>query len=165
MIAHLLFVEILLPVSQGSGSGDESIGTIIARPTTHFTSDSEAKKYLYCDGSTFSASLYPKLYNILGTNTLPDLRSRFLEGHNNPGIYFEAGLPNIFGKIGTLSNWPGYILEGAFGYDGVGSKLRNVDGDPKMNANFDASRCSPIYGRSTTVQPPAYTVRYYIRAK
>lgn len=29
---------------------------------------------------------------------------------------------------------------------------------------FDASRCSSIYGNSDTVQPPAMTVRYYIKA-
>lgn len=29
---------------------------------------------------------------------------------------------------------------------------------------FDASRCSPLYGASTTVQPNALTVNYYIRA-
>ena len=30
---------------------------------------------------------------------------------------------------------------------------------------FNASRCSPVYGRSLTVQPSATTVNYFIRAK
>ena len=30
--------------------------------------------------------------------------------------------------------------------------------------NLNASRSSKIYGNSTTVQPPAVTVRYFIRA-
>lgn len=32
------------------------------------------------------------------------------------------------------------------------------------SCTFNASRCSPIYGRSSTVQPPAVTVRYFIKA-
>ena len=36
--------------------------------------------YLICDGSTFNASTYPDLYNLLGTNVLPDYRECVLYG-------------------------------------------------------------------------------------
>ncbi len=43
---------------------------------------------------------------------------------------------------------------------GGGSEVVGV-----QTLTIDASRCSAIYGKSTTVQPPAVTARYYIRAK
>jgi hypothetical protein len=36
--------------------------------------------YLLCNGGTFSRTTYPKLYNFLGSTTLPDLRGCFLRG-------------------------------------------------------------------------------------
>lgn len=36
--------------------------------------------YLVCDGSTFNAATYPDLYNLLGTNVLPDYRECVLYG-------------------------------------------------------------------------------------
>jgi microcystin-dependent protein len=36
--------------------------------------------FLFCDGSTFSAETYPVLNTILGGNTLPDLRGKFIIG-------------------------------------------------------------------------------------
>lgn len=36
--------------------------------------------YLICDGSTFNAATYPDLYNLLGTNVLPDYRECVLYG-------------------------------------------------------------------------------------
>lgn len=36
--------------------------------------------WLYCDGSTFDTTKYPLLYNLLGSDTLPDLRECCLVG-------------------------------------------------------------------------------------
>ena len=36
--------------------------------------------WLLCDGSTFDTSIYPKLYELLGSDTLPDLRESVLVG-------------------------------------------------------------------------------------
>lgn len=36
--------------------------------------------WLECNGSTFDTTKYPELYNLLGTNTLPDLRESCLVG-------------------------------------------------------------------------------------
>lgn len=38
------------------------------------------KGWLMCDGSTFSKDVYPELYEVLGSETLPDLRESALVG-------------------------------------------------------------------------------------
>ncbi|WP_275040379.1 phage tail protein [Anaerovibrio lipolyticus] len=136
--------------------------------TDVFTSEQEKGCYLYCDGSSFSTIAYPKLYAVLGTNVLPDLRSRFLEGSDIGNQVIEAGLPNIKAGYflnyysGTLSYFGGLYCAGASSSSGV----------PDYPTHYiihydilDFSRSNPIYGRSNTVQPPSVTVRYYIRAR
>lgn len=92
--------------------------------------------------------------------------------HSHPQdviTYFDAGVPNITGFFVTdLSFNPLYSSESSALYfdgwtsgnsgfgDGVGSD--NIE-------RFDASRCSKVYGRSTTVQPASITINYFIRAK
>ena len=49
----------------------------IIKPSTTVLNDSD---WLLCDGSVYDTSAYPELYNILGTNTLPDLRDYYLVG-------------------------------------------------------------------------------------
>ncbi|MGN1153585.1 MAG: phage baseplate protein [Candidatus Gastranaerophilaceae bacterium] len=73
----------------------------------------------------------------------------------------EAGLPNIYGRIGAIGA-SGAVYEGAFYYDSKGGKLSN-DGVADNNVGFDASRCSDVYGNSDTVQPPAYVVNIWKR--
>lgn len=51
-------------------------GTILQFPTHQAIPDS----FHLCDGSLFDAGLYSELYDVLGTNTLPDLRGVFLRG-------------------------------------------------------------------------------------
>lgn len=67
-----------------------------------------------------------------------------------------AGLPNIVGSFYNDSNAGALTIEGAFSYE-----MRNF---PALSSNakndagsviLDASRCSAIYGASSTVQPPA----------
>lgn len=153
--------------SQGN-SGGEAVGTIIPRLTANFTSTSEAGKYLYCDGSTFDTSKYPKLYNILGTNILPDLCNRFLEGAEVGGSVIEAALPNITGRVGWWNDSNGTLQSGALilSNSRFGRGQETGSGGIEFVIGFDASRSSSIYKNNiNTVQPPAVTVRYYIRAK
>ena len=153
--------------------GGEAVGTIIARPSGRFISNAEASKYLYCDGNSFSAALYPKLYQVLGTTTLPDLRERFLEGLDTTGLYLEAGLPNITGQTrcafwNNESDTTGNYINGAIKETYSSTAHWSTGGATVRREvlNFDASRNSSIYKNDcTTVQPSAYTVRYYIRAK
>lgn len=95
---------------------------------------------------------------------VPDLRERIPWGSSSPGQYREAGLPNITGTLASEYVQSRGAFSGAF-YS-HGESLGGDDGggrDEKIY--FDASRSSLIYGRSTTVQPAAYTVRYLLRAR
>lgn len=117
-----------------------------------------------------------------GSNGTPDLRNRFVMGWGSKsvGSYVDAGLPNITGKLD-------------FGQDGESNFVNQSYADSKSKGSFyfntqeyfhdpgnlsliwepsanswvplyfDASRSNPIYGKSTTVQPPAYVVYYIMK--
>ena len=106
--------------------------------------------------------------------TLPNATGRVLQG--GEGVKsVEAGLPNITGRLGE----PLLYHTDDKKYGGSGSaeltqpdgafvktstSVRRVNGDTGGNymtntgINFDASKSNSIYGRSTTVQPPALTM-------
>lgn len=139
------------------------IGTIIAWASTKNPTDGI---WLDCNGQ--SCARYSTLVSVLGKNTVPDYRNRFLEGSTSPNQVIEAGLPNITGYIphDWLSMGNGNPAGAFYRTDILGrstSRQGKKDGD-WFRYMFDASRSSSIYGRSTTVQPPATTVRWLIRA-
>lgn len=133
------------------------IGTVIAFAGNGSPSDDGT--WLECNGQ--SCAGYAELVNTLGKSTVPDYRNRFLEGSGAAGTVIEAGLPNITGFIcgGWMSGNGAFANNGYIGASGDGHGY-----PPSDSCIFDASRCSPIYGRSSTVQPPAVTVRYFIKA-
>ena len=132
---------------------------------------------LLCDGQTISADDYPELVAALGSNVLPNLNGRVLQGGSTAGEYKEAGLPNITGTTQLRSsslngNSLGLVWkqsDGAIYSDPIDNR---DDGSRSVQMSdifekasligINASRSNPIYGASSTVQPPAYTVRYYI---
>lgn len=132
------------------------IGTIIAWASLHDPTDGV---WLECDGRTCSE--YLELCGVLGTSTVPDFRNRFLEGSTTPRTVLEAGLPNITGSF--VAVYQGNPVSGAFSSMSGGHTKAKTDWDGQTIL-FDASRSSSIYGNSTTVQPPAVTVRYLIKA-
>lgn len=75
------------------------------------------------------------------------------------GKMYDAGLPNITGSFGQLN---GVSKSGAFysKYD----EYESIRGGNETHSGigFDASRSSAIYGNSTTVQPQAIAVRYFV---
>ena len=82
-----------------------------------------------------------------------------------------AGSPNITGTFGTPVNEygsPSYKpLSGAFSESSVaGKSAGNYDvfsgGNSKV-VDFNASKSNDVYGKSTTVQPPAYVVNVWRR--
>lgn len=145
--------------------------------------------WLLCDGSAVSRTTYENLFNVIGviygagdgetTFNLPDLTNKFIEGSATVGIEKTAGLPNITGEAylqptaGSVDTVPSAI--GAFTTTGEVIRSSNPGaGDSTFtvsstspyytdNINLDASRSSSIYGNSTTVQPPALTLRYIIK--
>lgn len=145
-------------VEQKAASG-VPIGTIIAWISTQNPSYGI---WLDCNGQSCAA--YTELVAVLGKNTVPDLRGRFLEGAAVPGTLKEAGVPNIEGKLyahsqGRNDNF-GAFYESGSGVVALGARW--AGGLPFFI--FDASRSNSIYGSSDTVQPPAVTVRYLIKA-
>ena len=77
------------------------------------------------------------------------------------GTTIAAGLPNIMGQYGV--HW-GVINpaknNGCFkaNTDLATAPVGAQDGQGAQTGTFDASRSSAIYGKSTTVQPPAYAL-------
>lgn len=137
------------------------VGTVIAWPGTKNPTDGT---WLECNGQ--SCAGYAELVSILGKSTVPDYRNRFLEGSATPGKVLAAGLPNISGRTWGVMYDPFAIPSGPFTYryENGQSGVRNMDQFAAYWIYFDASRCSSVYGKSTTVQPPAVTVKYLIKA-
>lgn len=143
------------------------IGTIIAWASMNNPTDGT---WLDCNGQ--SCAGYAELVHVLGKSTVPDFRNRFLEGSTSPGSVIEAGLPDISGTFGNH----GHDQDGDNGRGGkrtsgafkiIQSWCRPSAGRDSNNGNtvlFQASLSNSIYGRSSTVQPPAVTVRYLIKA-
>ena len=118
------------------------------------------------------ADPYKRLRDYLGTSSLPNLNGRYLRADTTPGQKVEAGLPNITGSV--QNDVYGYgttnvrETQGVFYGGRVYEHTRHasfVDGDKYNDTGtmyFDASKSNPIYGNSTTVTPPTYTVKAYI---
>ena len=86
------------------------------------------------------------------------------------GSTIEAGLPNITGHAGYYYCYtPGGHADvrygGAFSWSDVGGGISQADGGETGSGTFwfDASRCSSVYGNSTTVTPPSYVVHFWQR--
>lgn len=144
-------------------AGVVPVGTIIAWPGS--SAPTEGGTWLLCNGQ--SCVSYPALSAIVGS-TVPNLEGRFLEGTTGtPRSFKDAGLPNITGVISGSYGILHFSASGAFSrntgcYNHGGTNSDNWSDTGLFD--FDASRSSSIYGKSFTVQPSSYTVRYYIKA-
>ena len=131
--------------------------------------------WLLCDGSAISRTTYAALFNTIGdtygggdgetTFNLPDLINKFIEGSTAAGTEKAAGLPNISGTFQPLE-WSSSSSSGSFYNDNRARNIVSPGGGSTfgmVNESFDASRSSSIYGNSTTVQPPAVTMKYIIK--
>lgn len=94
----------------------------------------------------------------------------YLKVDSTPGTYIAEGLPNITGEFTPWAwkdlNPPYSVIEGAFLTDGTNNRSSYSAGDSKngLNITFDASRCSPIFGRSEHVTPETLTVQIGVYA-
>lgn len=80
----------------------------------------------------------------------------------HPGGTINAGLPNISGTFNANRRWG---TTGAF-IDNGNTDYQLCGDDEHIMINivdFNASRCSPVYGRSDTVQPNAIRVLWCIQ--
>lgn len=84
-----------------------------------------------------------------------------VKGDQAAGTTVEAGLPNITGSFDGQNRESG---SGGCFYSVTGSYQNAVDKhNDGRRVYFDASRSSSIYGKSSTVQPPAYLVNIWKR--
>lgn len=147
-------------------------GTVIA-----FTSGTAPEGYVFCNGAEISRETYSALFSVIGTTfgagngsttfNVPDLRGRFIQGKaasgEKIGLKKEAGLPNITGTADvTQGASRNYNATGAF-YQTNNGNGGNWDTAANCKLNLDASRSSSVYGKSSTVQPPAIALDYYIK--
>lgn len=141
--------------------------------------------WLLCDGSAVSRVTYEKLFSVIGTSygagdgsttfNLPNLVDKFIEGSSTAGTVKTAGLPNITTTAPTVNQSPlGLKLNkddpaeyhGALGIRGSYHSRIQTGGTGEIAMSplvFSASNSNSIYGNSTTVQPPALTMKYIIK--
>ena len=157
------------------------IGTVLS-----FAGQVSPNGYLLCDGGSYAVADYPDLYNVIGNTyggdteyfNVPNLIDRFIQGSDTSGTEIEAGLPNITGSINNSAGGSGDQFltdsEGTLKINGSlfiteYAKRSNIkNGDSSYNTptglGLDASLSNTIYGNSDTVQPPALTMAYFIKA-
>ena len=133
--------------------------------------------YLVCNGANVSRTTYADLFAKIGTTfgsgdgsttfTLPNLIDKFVQGSTTLGTAKSAGLPNITGYISYLTHDDTRKINDIQPERGVfeAAHFHTVPVVPLTESatrwtdpTFDASRSNPIYGNSTTVQPPALTL-------
>mgnify|MGYP003321193599 CR=1 FL=1 len=129
------------------------VGSII-----YYTKSSAPSGYLICNGSNVSRTTYSALFSVIGTLygsgdgsttfTLPNLIERFIQGSTSVASYRSAGLPD---------HTHGYTQSIEHTYmQGSVPSISFVSA--KQSSTGSASDTSGIYGRSSTVQPPALTL-------
>ena len=129
--------------------------------------------YLLCNGAAVSRTTYAKLFAVLDTKfgagdgsktfNLPDFRNHTFWGADATlGTKIAAGLPNITGGFNAYT-WDTGGPTGAFSSTVAGGEV-NPSGSGRFRCfNLDAARSSDIYGKSSTVQPPAVSVNIFIK--
>ena len=144
--------------------------------------------FLAFDGSEYNISDYPELYNVVknipsfhsdteGKFKIPNLKGRVLQGADTViGELIEAGLPNIKGntKLTHSVEKPtgafdkDTVLINASSYGTVFNYLPIIfdasKGETKTDGTIKGTDEPHVYGNSDTVQPPAFTVRWIIKA-
>ena len=153
------------------------VGTLIS-----YMGNNVPNGYLPCNGQTYNIAEYSGLaeqikrefgsYNYYGgdgttTFATPNVTGKFLKGSNQAGIREEAGLPNISGGFFAYA-WGNAGGTGAF-RPKIDTSNQILSGSASeynhIRFEFDASRSSSIYGKSTTVTPENMSVLYCIKYK
>lgn len=154
-------------------------GTIVV-----FAANSSLDGYLICNGAAVSRTTYAELFAVIGTTygsgdgsttfNVPNLTDKFIQGSGTAGSVKNAGLPNITGGIRPNVRGDSTWLNVSPSYYGALKPANNSTNTASITnyetvaggnggIAFDASIANSIYGNSSTVQPPALTMRYYIK--
>lgn len=145
-----------------------------------FASNTAPEGCLLCNGAAVSRTTYAALFAAIGTTygagngsttfNLPNLTDRFIQGSGTAGTVKNAGLPNINGHAEDLrsggwiagQNYNSGCVKQTFTSTSYAASFSNYLGC-LYGFNIDASKSNSIYGASATVQPPALTMRFYIK--
>ena len=177
--------EVAAAASAAAAAQFGVVGAVMA-----FAGSTSPAGWLLCDGSAVSRTTYAALFAVIGTTygsgdgsttfNLPNLADKFIQGSATSGTVKSAGLPNITGSFrARIPRTEG----GAFSDTGTGesyvsgafkagnttdtlsyyTRAGSTTNQYPTTTEFDASHSSAIYGNSTTVQPPAVTMRYIIK--
>ena len=139
------------------------VGSVIA-----YAANSAPNGYLLCNGAAVSRTTYANLFAAIGTTygagngsttfNLPNLTDKFIQGSGTAGTVKNAGLPisklgNIFTTPSPSSSNQVKVSSSNLGAKGTWSSGNDV----QMNlTEFQI-------GTANTVQPPALTMRMYIK--
>ena len=129
------------------------VGTIIPRMSDKFASEYEARQYLLCDGSTFDTTKYKRLYQVLGTNRLPNLQGVFLRGYGTQGTYSSDQLGQIQGD--AMRKIYGDIPSVQFGDGAFGQYIPGA-----FQLSGHTTNKSYSYGETLWCLPNLKTYRY-----
>lgn len=168
------WLEFLKALAQMGGSNviGNPVGTVIT-----FWGTTAPDGYLACNGGTFSATAYPKLYTLLGAAKTPDMRGYFVRGYDTRntidpdgasrsiGSTQQDAIRNIVGEINSVMNvhhgTPSQ--SGALWTDNQGGSdlwIGNGSRDVFHRINFNASRSVPT---STENRPKNVALLYCIK--
>lgn len=135
-----------------------------------YAADTPPEGWLKCDGSTVSRTTYSALFAKIGTKygsgdgsetfNLPNFINKTFWGDSSSGTVKDAGLPNISGTLRSNTQWFPATASGAFtASDKINATVPPNAGyaDGATDYSFSAENSNAIYGKSSTVQPPALT--------
>jgi hypothetical protein len=119
--AQLLKAILKLVVATVNNSPEIHIDTIpVGTIIQYYHASAAPDGYFPCDGRSFSANAYPKLYALLGKSTVPDMRGCFLRMHK-PGITSPLNSKQEDAGRNVTGSWP-------YGQDGNVNVLYDADG-------------------------------------
>lgn len=139
--------------------------------------------YLICNGAAISRTTYAALFAAIGTIygtgdgsttfNLPNLVGRVIQGTGGVPLYIDAGLPDIQGRFVLHGIEQANIINATYGamtleqkHDSYRTPIdltEHPGADSGSSFTFKASSYNSIYGKSSTVQPPALAMHYYIK--
>ena len=166
------YVRSVIGVTPDS-SGNVQLGNVVAitGEIKWFAFNKAPNGYLVCNGANVSRNTYAGLFKVIGTTfgrgdgsttfALPNLIDKFAQGSTTVGTVKSAGLPNITGKV-SGSDGQTYVAKGAFtkaaGMAASKTQYAEYNESCAHIFSFSASNSNSIYGKSSTVQPPALTL-------
>lgn len=138
------------------------VGSIVS-----YAANTPPDGWLVCDGAAVNREDYTELFAVINTKygsgdgsktfKLPNFIDKTFWGGSSSGTVKAAGLPNI---VGTFPEYMGITNTRTGAFSGSTAPDSTYAGHTQwggyaITPSFDASKSNAIYGKSSTVQPPA----------